>query len=201
MNEIAKEFERILETMTDSKGNSIPNVMYLMLPDDWRALASKPDKTKQDMKRLDEQYQKTVIALAQIFLNYIGGSADNVASISKKDFINYFVSKNQRVFARRNDLDVSQISAGLSQKFNNEAEIALRRLTRGKETEVLTVKDYAAFIYSLDWGTMGEDKNKLNGKISSRDYAINAALLVQDVEENLLDLKLKYAYKNLFGEE
>lgn len=202
MSERAKEFEKILSLMLDGKGNANPNVVYFLLPDEWRTLASKPDKTDEDKTILNEQYKIALTEFASEYLTYIASVMNSNAidgCISKDVFMNFLVEKKKKQLADKSMIDVSQLSAGFVQKIINEVSIIARRLLRGKDKEFIDKRDYAAYLYALDWSSEGPNKNKLNGIIEARNYSLTNALIVEDTEENLIDLKLKYGYKNLFG--
>ena len=164
----------------------------------WRKLADKTDKSEADIKKLDEDYKMEIRDLADSCIVYMS------AKLKKKDYTFNFEEYKQFIEIVDKNL-IPNDSVALTE-YNKRLEICFKKIANhgvGNGDNLIDHKDWAAYIYALDLKSEHNDKNEfsgfnLNGKITPMNYALMYNQLREN-NDNMSDLKLRQAYKNLFG--
>jgi len=164
----------------------------------WRKLANKSNKSAEEIKKLDEDYKMEIRDLADSCIVFMS------AKLKKKDFT--FNFKEYQQFVNVVDKNIIPNDSVALIEYNKRLEIYFKKIANhGEESgdNIIDHKDWAAYIYALDLKSEHNDKNEfsgfsLNGKITPINYALMYNQLRED-KDNMSNLKLRQAYKNLFG--
>ena len=73
-------------TRTGAAGQEAYQEQFVVLPDSWRALASKPNKTQADLVRLDTEYKKGFLNFGLSYINHLDkkyGNGDGQLTIDE----------------------------------------------------------------------------------------------------------------------
>lgn len=156
-----------------------------ILGDNWRALASKKDKTEADYAALDEQYKTGMFNMGKARVRSIDQDGDGL--VNKDEFF-----------------DSEHIPTSLRGPERIQAmqmkENAFQHLDQNKDNHV-DAKEMAAYFSVVDFDVR---KGGLNGKISVYDYFCQSLLLAKDKQDEkgkILDNNLKNAYNRMFGQQ
>ena len=156
-----------------------------ILGDNWRALASKKDKTEADYAALDEQYKTGMFNMGKARVRTIDKSGDGL--VSKDEFF-----ESEQIPA---SLNGSERIQAIQMKEN-----AFQHLDQNKDNHI-DAKEMAAYFSVIDFDVR---KGGLNGKISVYDYFCQSLLLAKDKQDEkakILDNNLKNAYNRMFGQK
>lgn len=197
--ELGEAFALILHDMVMQSGITNPDAEpFEVVSDSWRKLAAKPDKTPEDIKKLDNTFLEEVKGLAESYLLFMARETRN--NTGKIDYQQYETFLLKYRFGR---YDVMNKPEYLN-KIKVEIKNAFNKLSAHGEVSgdnLIDKKDMAAFIYAISTKTRRDANNKfqgfeINGIIKPEDFAVNERNLF-DAEENLFSVKLRLAYKIL----
>lgn len=77
--ELGEAFALILDDMITQSGIYNPEAEpFDVTPDSWRALADKPNKTPEDIEKLDKSFKAEIYSLAESFLLYMARETRNL---------------------------------------------------------------------------------------------------------------------------
>ena len=197
--ELGEAFFEIVHKMVLKDGVPFSAVGdFDFLSPSWRKLADKENKTEDDLKKLDEDYKMEIRDLADSCILYMS------AKIKKRDY-SFNFNEFQQVINITDKHLIPNDSIAYTE-FNKGLEQAFKKLANhGEENgdNIIDNKDWAAYIYALDLKAERNENNEfsgfsLNGKITPMNYAVMYKQL-RETQDNMACLKLRQAYKNLFG--
>lgn len=197
--ELGEAFFEIVDKMVLKDGIPFSKIGdFDFVSPSWRKLANKSNKSAEEIKKLDEDYKMEIRDLADSCIVFMS------AKLKKKDFT--FNFKEYQQFVNAVDKDIIPNDSIALIEYNKRLEIYFKKIANhGEESgdNIIDHKDWAAYIYALDLKSEHNDKNEfsgfsLNGKITPINYALMYNQLRED-KDNMSNLKLRQAYKNLFG--
>ncbi len=200
--ELGEAFALILNDMVVQSGITNPKgEIFEVVEKSWKTLAQKPDKTPDDIKKLDEVLFEEINTLAKSYLLFIAKNVQN--NTGKLDYTQYEKYLLKYRFGR---YDVMNRLDYLS-KVKSQIRHAFDKLSaHGEKTgdNLIDKDDMAAFIYALLMKSNHTDKNAfggftINGDIEPENYAVCESNLFE-AEDNLFSIKLRVAYKVLHGQ-
>lgn len=198
-SELGEAFAMILDDMILQSG--IPNPKaepFDVVPDSWRALAAKPDKTPQDIEKLDKTFKEEIQTLAESYLLFIARQTRNLTG--KLDYAQYEAFMLKYRFGKYDVMNRPDYLAKIKGQIRN----AFNKLSAHGEQSgdnLIDKKDMAAFIYALSTRSRRDANNnfagfEINGLIKPEEYAVNENNLFE-AEDNMVSFKLRLAYKVL----
>ena len=163
-----------------NKMNKGEDVKVSVISDEIEALMAKPNKSSEDIKKINQAlsdgYKKLGGSMTQFISSNYGDGSEN---ISKEAFIKWQTA------------GLSEQDAKFLETSNNNLFARMDIDGDGK----ISQKEMSAFYYALDF-----DGNKCNGSIDTNSNIKNAVFL-DDPNQNEFDAKLGYTYKALYGDE
>lgn len=154
--------------------------------DEWSALANKPDKTPDDIQKLDAEYNENIQKIGNSMTKYISKTFAKGGDIDLEAFMK---------FQSGGEMNLSGITLQQQTLLKNSFETAFNRIDFKKDGKI-DEKEMSAFMHALDF----DENNRLNSKITAENY-ISAASQLDDPNQNLLDTKIEYCYNKLYGGE
>ena len=151
---------------------------------EWRELAAKKDKTPEDIKKLDTEYNTNMQKLGNSMAQYISQTFANGGDIDGAAF---------EKFQNSGAMDLSGLTQDEIAALKTSNQIAFKRIDLNGDGKI-DAKEMSAYMMAMDF----DDKNRMGGSIKAEDYMRNASQL-DDPNQNLLDQKLAYSYKKLYG--
>lgn len=197
--ELGEAFALILNDMVVQSGITNPEAEpFDVVPDSWRKLAAKPDKTPEDIKTLDDTLKEEVRTLAESYLLYIAKQTRNLTG--KIDYAQYEEYMLKFRFGRYDVMNkpeyLSKVKVQIRNAFN---KISAHGEASGDN--LIDKVDMSAFIYAISTKSKRDENGnfvgfEINGLIKPEDYAVNEHNLFQ-AEDNLFSVKLRVAYNML----
>lgn len=197
--ELGEAFAYIISDMVMQSGITNPDAeAFDVVPDSWRELANKPDKTPEDIKNLDETFKAEVCTLAESYLLFMARETRNLTG--KLDYTQYETYMLKYRFGRYDVMQKPEylkvVKGQIKNAFN---KIASHGEASGDN--LIDKCDMAAFIYAISTksrrGASGKFAGfEINGLIKPEDYAVNENNLFKP-EDNLFSVKLRIAYNVL----
>ena len=199
--ELGEAFAYILNDMVVQSGINNPDAdEFDVVSPKWRELASKENKTEDDLKILDEIFKENIMELAQSYILFIALlTGNNNGKITYEDYENYLLKLRFGRYDIENKPEyINKIKVFIKNSFNKIA-------SHGEQNgdEVIDKNDMAAYLYALATKSK-KDANgnfagfEINGIITPQEYAIAEHLLFEE-EDNVFSVKLRIAYKVLNG--
>ena len=197
--ELGEAFALILDDMITQSGIQNPDSEpFDVLPDSWRALADKPNKTPDDIKTLDKSLKSEIYSLAESFLLYIARETRNLTG--KLEYQQYEAYMLKHRFGRYDVMNKPEYLNKVKIQIRN----AFNKLSAHGEPagdNLIDKHDMAAFIYALSTRSRRGDNGEflgfeINGFIKPEEYAVSENNLFA-AEDNLFSVKLRVAYKML----
>ena len=199
-SELGEAFALILNDMVTQSGITNPNAeCFEVVPDSWRTLAKKENKTSQDIQKLDTILKEELDCLAQSYLLFISKTVKN--QTGKIDYSQYESFMLKYRFGKYDVMNKPEYLNKVKIQIRN----AFNKLSAHGETSgdnLIDKHDMAAYIYALATRVKRGDDGKsfkgfeINGIITPEEYAVNERNLFE-AEDNLVSLKLRVAYKVL----
>ena len=162
------------------------NAEISITSDSWRELAAKPNKSAEDIKQLNTEYNANIQKLGNSMTKYISETFANGGDIDSAAFMK---------FQNSGATDLSGLTAEQQAELKNSNDIAFKRIDLNGDGKI-DQKEMSAFMHALDF----DENNKMGGTIKSEDY-FRAASQLDDPNQNLMDKKLAYCYNKLYGNE
>lgn len=197
--ELGEAFALILHDMVMQSGITNPEAeSFDVVSDSWRKLASKPDKTEEDFKKLDDTFKSEVRSLAESYLLFMARETRNLTG--KIEYPQYETFLLKYRFGRYDIMNkpeyLNQVKKQIRNAFNKLS-------THGEASgdDLIDKHDMAAFIFAISTNARRDSNNKflgfeINGLIKPEDYAVNEKNLFEP-DDNLFSVKLRIAYKTL----
>lgn len=197
--EMGEAVALILNDMVVQSGIKNPEAEpFEVVPEKWRTLASKPNKTPDEIKELDETFKTEVKFLAESYLLFMAKETRNLTG--KLEYGQYEAYMLKYRFGHYDIMNkpeyLNKIKAQIRNAFNKLAK-------HGEPTgdDLIDKHDMAAYIYAMSTNSQRDQNGKftgfsINGIITPDDYALNDNQLLS-AEDNLFSVKLRIAYKTL----
>lgn len=197
--ELGEAFAMLLNNMVVQSGITNPKAEpFEIVPDSWRKLADKPDKTPDEIKKLDDTFKKEVMSLAQSYLLFIARQTRNLTG--KIDYPQYEAYLLKYRFGRYDVMNkpeyLNKVKVQIKNAFN---KISAHGEEQGDN--LIDKNDMAAYIFAMATKSKRDADNKflgfeINGIIMPEEYAVNEHNLFEP-DDNLFSIKLRTAYKTL----
>lgn len=201
--ELGEAFAIIINDMVVQSGITNPKAeTFDVTSKSWRNLAQKPDKTQEDIDKLDKEFKQSIYELAESYLLFIARQTKNLTG--KLDYGQYESYMLKFRFGRYDVMNKPEYLNKVKIQIRN----AFNKLSAHGETSgdnLIDKHDMAAYIYALATRVKRGDDGKsfkgfeINGIITPEEYAVNERNLFE-AEDNLVSLKLRVAYKVLNNE-
>ncbi len=197
--ELGEAFALIISDMVMQSGITNPKAeVFDVVPDSWRRLADKPDKTPEDIKNLDESFKEEIHSLAQSYLLFMARETKNLTG--KLDYAQYESYMLKFRFGRYDVMNKPEYLAKVKVQIRN----AFNKISSHGEPNgdnLIDKNDMAAFIYAISTKSRRDANDnflgfEINGLIKPEDYAVNESNLFEP-DDNLFSVKLRIAYKML----
>lgn len=198
--ELGEAFAMTINGMVAQSGITNPKgEEFDVVSKKWRELASKPDKTPQDLEKLDKTFKDNVNELAQSYLLFIAKQVQNcTGKLTYEDYEKYMFKY------RFGHYDIEN-----KQEYINKVKIMIKTAfdklsSHGEESggdDLIDKFDMAAFVYAISTKVQ-HDENKgfkgfaIDGIITPLNYSVDESNLFKP-EDNLFSLKLRVGYKIL----
>lgn len=164
----------------------------------WRQIASKPDKTQEDMEYLDNTFKQNISELAQSYLLFIAREVQNVTGkLTYEDYEEYLLKYRFGRYDIENKPEyINKVKVWIRNAFN---KISAHGEPQGDN--LIDKDDMSAFMYALATKSRKDASGnftgfEINGIILPEEYALAEANLFE-AEDNLFSVKLRIAYKVL----
>ena len=169
-----------------------------VVPESWRKLAVKPDKTPAEIKELDDTFKQEVKFLAESYLLYMAKETKNLTG--KLDYAQYEAYMLKYRFGHYNAMNKPEYLKVVKGQIRN----AFNKIAKHGEAtgdDLIDKHDMAAFIYALSTKSRRDENGNflgfdIDGTISPEEYAICDNQLLS-ADDNLFSVKLRIAYKTL----
>lgn len=199
--ELGEAFASVVDEMVYQTGITNPKAEpYNVMPTSWINLASKENKTPDDVQELDKRIKEEINNLAISYLFYMAKETKNLTG--KLEYQQYEAYMMKHRFGRYN---ITHNMEYLS-KIKKQIRTAFDKISGHgeKENDALIDKyDMASFIYALCTKSSHDDNGNftgfiIDGKFTAEEYAVNENNLFEE-GDNLFSIKLRTAYKVLYN--
>lgn len=197
--ELGEAFAILINDMVVQSGITNPKAEpFDVVPDSWRKLADKPNKTPEEIKELDDVFKEEVRLLAESYLLYIARETRNLTG--KIDYAQYETYMLKYRFGHYDVMNkpeyLNKVKIQIRNAFN---KIASHGETQGDN--LIDKNDMAAYIFAMSTKSTRDANNnftgfQINGLIKPEDFAVNEHDLFEP-DDNLFSVKLRIAYKTL----
>lgn len=169
-----------------------------VVPESWKKLASRPDKTQDEIKELDSTFKQEVRFLAESYLLYMAKETKNLTG--KLEYGQYEAYMLKYRFGHYDVMNKPEYLKVVKGQIRN----AFNKIAKHGEPsgdDLIDKHDMAAYIYAMSTKTRRDEKGNfigfdIDGTISPEEYAICDNQLLSP-EDNLFSVKLRIAYKTL----
>lgn len=198
-SELGEAFALLMNNMVVQSGINNPKADdFDVTSPKWRELASKENKTQDDMEMLDVSFKESIRELAQSYILFIAKKVQNsTGKLEYQDYENYLMRYRFGHYDIENKHEyINKVKVWIKNSFD--------KISAHGEAEgdgLIDKEDMAAYLYALATRTKRDDAGnfagfEINGIITPPEYALSEKLLF-DAEDNLFSLKLRVAYKVL----
>ena len=197
--ELGEAFAVIINDMVVQSGITNPqSEPFEVTQKSWRQLADKPDKTPEDIEKLDKIFKDSIYELAESYLLFIARQTKNLTG--KIDYNQYESYMLKFRFGRYDVMNkpeyLNKIKIQIKNAFNKLASHG-----EAQGDNLIDKHDMAAYIYALSTRSKHNESGafagfEINGIIKPEEYAVNENNLFE-AEDNLMSFKLRIAYKAL----
>ena len=197
--ELGEAFAFIIDDMVVQSGITNPDAeSFDVMSDSWRNLASKPNKSPDEIKDLDEALKAEIYSLAESYLLYIARETHNLTG--KLEYQQYEAFMLKHRFGRYDVMNkpeyLNKVKVQIRNAFN---KISAHGEPSGDN--LIDKHDMAAYIYALATRSRRDDSGKflgfeINGYIKPEEYAVSENNLFE-ADDNLFSVKLRVAFTAL----
>jgi len=197
--ELGEAFAMVINEMVLQSGITNPRAeSYEFVSKSWKTLAAKPDKTQEDLKKLDDLFKDEIHLHAQSYLLFIAKVTGNLTG--KIDYYQYEKFMLKYRFGKYNVMNKPEYLSKVKPQIRN----AFNKISAHGEAagdNLIDKADMAAYIYALTTQTSRNAAGQfsgfeINGTITPESYAVNENLLFRD-DDNMFSIKLRLGYKML----
>ncbi|MBO6257229.1 hypothetical protein J6N69_04270 [bacterium] len=198
--ELGQAFGLVINDMVKQSGITNPKAEdFDVMSKKWRALAAKPDKTKEDFEKLDSSFKENINELAQSYLLFIAREVGNSSGkLTYPEYEKYMLKYRFGHYDIENKSEyLNNVKLVLKNAFTKLA--AHGELSGGDD--LIDKQDMAAFIYAISTKSKRDENNnfrgfEIDGIITPLNYSVDEANLFAQ-GDNLFSVKLRVAYKVL----
>lgn len=199
-SELGEAFAMIINNMILQSGITNPNGEdYDVMSKKWRELAAKPDKTNEEIEKLDSTFKDSINQHAQSYLLYIAKQVGNTTGkLTYNDYEKYMFKYRFGHYNIENKREyIDKVKVMLKIAFNKLAGHG--EISGGDD--LIDKYDMASFIYAISTKVQRDENNKfkgfaIDGIITPLNYSVDENNLFES-EDNLFSMKLRIAYKAL----
>lgn len=197
--ELGEAFARVISDMVMQTGITNPKAQpYEITTPSWRKLAAKPDKTKDELDKLDKMYKDEIRSLAESYLLFMAKETKNLTG--KLEYQQYEAYLLKYRFGRYDVMNQPEYLSKVKKQIRN----AFNKISAHGEQSgdnLIDKNDMAIYIYALSMRSRRDADGKfvgfdVDGIINPEEYAVNENNLFLP-EDNLFSVKLRIAYKTL----
>ena len=197
--ELGEAFALILNDMVVQSGITNPQAEeFILVPDSWRALAKKENKTPEDIKKLDSVLFEELDTLSKSYLLYIAKETKNTTG--KLNYAQYeaFLMKYRfgHYDVMNNPAYIANVKSQIKTAFDKIASC-------GNPTPKIEIDKFSmmVYLYALFTKSRRDANNKfvgfkIDGILEPEEYAINEHFLFEPTD-NMFSIKLRTAYRVL----
>jgi len=202
--ELGEAFALALNDMVVQSGITNPKgEPFDIVSKSWRTLAGKENKTPEDFKKLDKTFKDEVKNLAESYLLFMARETGNLTG--KLDYHQYETYMLKYRFGHYDVMNKPEYLSKVKIQIRNSFNKISAHGEKSGGDNLIDKEDMAAFIYALAIKTNRNENEQfagfeIDGIITPRNYAINERLLFMEVEDNMMSLKLRVAYKMMHQE-
>ena len=197
--ELGEAFALILSDMVMQSGIYNPKAEnFEMVSPSWKKLAAKPDKTPDEIKKLDDMFKEEIDSLAQSFLLFMAKETKNLTG--KLDYTQYEAYMMKYRFGRYDIMNQPEYLAKVKEQIRSAFD---KISAHGEQTggdRLIDKLDMATFLYAINIKSKRENDKfagfEVNGVIEPLNYALCEKLLFEK-EDNMFSIQLRTAYKVL----
>jgi hypothetical protein len=198
--ELGEAFAEIINKMVTQSGIQNPRgEEFDVVSKKWRELAAKPDKTPEDLEKLDKTFKDNINDLAQSYLLYIARQVGNTTGkLTYEDYEKYMFMYRFGHYNIENKPEyINKVKGMLKIAFD---KLASHGETTGGD-DLIDKFDMAAFIHAISTKVQRDENNKfkgfaIDGFIVPLNYAVDESSLFE-AGDNLFSLKLRISYKTM----
>lgn len=171
--------------------DAIRGQSFDVLPDSWRELASKKDKTEAEYQQMAQEYQEGFTNLGDEYVRYLDANfGNNDGELSESEYIAY---------------ELDNAPDEMRDESKELSHIAFSHLDMNKDNKIDKKEMASAFsMFDMSVGEMGDKAGGINGRIKIADYMPHSINLVKPAGTeggDATDSKLKTMYEFLFGNQ
>lgn len=197
--ELGEAFALSLNDMITQSGITNPKgENYEVVSKNWRALADKPNKTPEELKKLDDTFKAEIRTLAESYLLFMARETRNLTG--KLEYPQYEAYQLKYRFGHYASMNKPEYISAVKKQLR----IAFAKIAGHGEASndnLIDKEDMAAFILALAIRSRRDEQGNfkgfdINGIIKPEEYAVNENNLFKP-EDNLFSVKLRVAYRML----
>ncbi|MBO5445947.1 hypothetical protein J6A34_00405 [bacterium] len=186
IDSLGKNYEAFA-TRTGAAGRSAYQEQFVVLPDSWRELVKKPNKTQADIDRIDSEYKKGFINFGQSYIEHLDKTYGNDnGELTIDEFV-----KSQM--------------APLSDEYKNDAEFIQAAKNSFHNINVdggktLNAKEITALLSMFDMDV--EKGGGINGKIKVYDtlsFSLNLIESPNSESGKIIKERISERYQSIFS--
>ena len=197
--ELGEAVALVLNEMVVQSGITNPEAEpFEVVPESWRKLAAKPNKTPEEIKELDETFKVEINFLAESYLLFMAKETKNLTG--KLEYGQYEAYMLKYRFGHYDVMNKPEYLKVVKGQIRN----AFNKLAKHGEAtgdDLIDKHDMAAYLYAMSTKARRDAGGNftgfdINGIITPEEYALNDKLLLAP-EDNLFSVKLRIGYKVL----
>ena len=200
-SELGEAFALILNNMVVQSGIQNPKAEdFDIVSPKWRELASKENKTQENIEALDNSFKESIKELAQSYILFIAKNVENsTGKLTYDEYEEYLMKYRFGRYDKANKpAYINKVKVSIRNAFN---KISAHGELSGDE--LIDKDDMSAYIYALTTKSKKDKEGnftgfEINGIITPLEYALSERLLFEQ-EDNLFSIKLRIAYKIIKG--
>lgn len=197
--ELGEAFALILNDMVVQSGITNPKAeAFEVVPNSWQVLAKKPNKTPEEIKKLDSTLYEELDTLAKSYLLYIAKETKNTTG--KLNYLQYEMFLMKYRFGHydvtNNPVYIAKVKTQIKTAFDKIASC-------GNPTPKTEIDKFSmmVYLYALFTKSRRDANNKfsgfvIDGILTPEDYALNEHFLFEP-GDNMFSIKLRTAYRVL----
>lgn len=199
-SELGEAFALILDNMIMQSGIYNPKSEdFDIVSPKWRELASKENKTEDDILVLDTTFKECIKELAQSYILFIArNTGNNTGKLTYEDYEKYLLKYRFGRYDKENKPEyINKVKAWIKNAFD---KISSHGESSGDD--LIDKDDMSAYLYALATKTRKNSDGsfggfEINGIIKPQEYAVAEHFLFADDKDNIITIKLRVAYKVL----
>lgn len=199
-SELGEAFAMVINSMVTQSGITNPKGEdFDVVSKKWRELAGKPDKTPEDLEKLDKTFKDNVNEIAQSYLLFIARQVGNTTGkLTYEDYEKYMFKYRFGHYDIENKPEyINKVKVMIKNAFH---KLSAHGETSGGDA-LIDKNDMASFIYAISTKVQHDEKEgfkgfAIDGIITPLNYSVDESNLFAP-EDNLFSLKMRIGYKVL----